>query len=57
MRIDTVLKDMGLILGLGQASDTSLMAATGVRELYAHAQSAGFDAQDMAALFRFIHES
>ena len=57
MRIDTVMKDMGLILGLGQASDTSLTAATGVRELYAHAQSAGFDDQDMAALFRYIRES
>lgn len=57
MRIDTVMKDMGLILDLGQASSTPLTSATGVRELYAHAQSAGFDAQDMAALFRYIHES
>jgi 3-hydroxyisobutyrate dehydrogenase-like beta-hydroxyacid dehydrogenase len=57
MRIDTVIKDMGLILDLGQASKTPLTSATGVRELYAQAQSAGFDAQDMAALFRFIHES
>jgi len=57
MRIDTVLKDMGLILDLGQASQTPLTAASGVRELYAHAQSAGFDAQDMAALFRYIDQS
>ena len=57
MRIDTVLKDMGLILDLGQASKTPLIAASGVRELYAHAQKAGFDAQDMAALFRYIRES
>ncbi|CAB4588347.1 MAG: NAD-binding protein [Actinobacteria bacterium] len=57
MRIDTVLKDLGLILDLGQASQTPLTAATGVRELYAHAASAGFDAADMAALFRYIRES
>ena len=57
MRIDTVLKDMGLILDLGQASQTPLTAAAGVRELYAHAASAGFDAADMAALFRYIRES
>ena len=57
MRIDTVMKDMGLILDLGQASKTPLTSAAGVRELYALAQKAGFDAQDMAALFGYIRQS
>ena len=57
MRIDTVLKDLGLILGLGKASGVVLTAATGVTDLYAHAQKAGFEAQDMAALFRYIRQS
>jgi len=57
MRIDTVMKDMGLILDLGQASKTPLISATAVRELYAQAQRAGFDTQDMAALFSYIRQS
>jgi len=57
MRIDTVIKDMGLILDLGQASKTPLTSAAGVRELYALAHKAGFDAQDMAALLSYIRQS
>ena len=54
MRIDTVSKDMNLILGLGASSKVPLGAAAGVADLYAKAAAAGFDAQDMAALFRYI---
>lgn len=57
MRIDTVLKDLRLILELGQASGVDLTATAGVTQLYTHAQEAGFEAQDMAALFRHISQS
>jgi 6-phosphogluconate dehydrogenase len=54
MRIDTVGKDMQLILGLGASSEVPLEATAGVAHVYAKAAAAGFDAQDMAALFRFL---
>jgi 3-hydroxyisobutyrate dehydrogenase-like beta-hydroxyacid dehydrogenase len=54
MRIDTVGKDMQLILGLGASSEVPLEATAGVANVYAKAAAAGFDAQDMAALFRFL---
>ncbi len=54
MRIDTVGKDLGLILGLGKESGVDLRAASGIAELYQQAASAGYEAQDMASLFRFI---
>jgi len=57
MRIDTVGKDMGLILGLARELNVPLEAAEGVRNLYLHAQSGGFEAQDMAAVFQFLRES
>ena len=57
MRIDTVLKDLNLILGLGQSTGVQLTAAEGVAELFAQAQGAGYESQDMSALFRFISQS
>jgi len=57
MRIDTVLKDLDLILGLGLSLGLPLTAASGVNELFAQAQQAGFESRDMAALFRFIGQS
>ena len=57
MRIDTVLKDLNLILGLGQSMGVPLTAAEGVAELFAQAQAAGYESQDMSALFRFISQS
>jgi 3-hydroxyisobutyrate dehydrogenase-like beta-hydroxyacid dehydrogenase len=57
MRIDTVGKDMGLILGLARELGVPLEAAEGVRDLYLHAQNGGFEASDMAAVFRFLREA
>ena len=57
MRIDTVLKDLNLILGLGQSTGVQLTAGEGVAELFAQAQAAGYESQDMSALFRFISQS
>jgi 3-hydroxyisobutyrate dehydrogenase-like beta-hydroxyacid dehydrogenase len=57
MRIDTVAKDLGLILELGKASELPLDATTAVAQLYTHAAEAGFEAEDMAALFRYIQKS
>lgn len=57
MRIDTVLKDMALILNLGSSLGVPLTAASGVNELFTAAQKAGFEARDMSALFGFIRQS
>jgi len=57
MRIDTVGKDMGLILGLARELNVPLEAAEGVRNLYLHAQNGGFEARDMAAVFQFLSEA
>jgi 3-hydroxyisobutyrate dehydrogenase-like beta-hydroxyacid dehydrogenase len=57
MRIDTVLKDLELILGLGRSVGLPLTAASGVHELFTHAQEAGFEAKDMAALFTYIRQT
>lgn len=57
MRIDTVLKDLDLILGLGRSLGLPLTATSGVNELFAQAQEAGYESRDMAALFRFISQS
>ena len=57
MRIDTVGKDMGLILGLARELNVPLESAEGVRNLYSHAQNGGFGACDMAAVFQFLREA
>jgi len=57
MRIDTVLKDLDLILSLGQSTGVPLTATEGVKELFAQAQVAGYESKDMSALFRFISQS
>lgn len=57
MRIDTVLKDLGLILGLGRSLGLPLTAASGVNELFAQAQQAGYEARDMSALFDYLGKS
>jgi 3-hydroxyisobutyrate dehydrogenase-like beta-hydroxyacid dehydrogenase len=54
MRIDTVNKDMNLILALGKSSGVELSSTAGVAELYSRAATNGFDSQDMAGLLRFI---
>jgi 3-hydroxyisobutyrate dehydrogenase-like beta-hydroxyacid dehydrogenase len=57
MRIDTVLKDLNLILGLGQSTGVPLTAAEGVKELFAQAQVAGYESKDMSALFSYLSQS
>ncbi len=57
MRIDTVGKDMRLILELGQIQSVPLSAAQAVARLYTQAQAAGFESQDMASLSRFLQKS
>jgi 3-hydroxyisobutyrate dehydrogenase-like beta-hydroxyacid dehydrogenase len=57
MRIDTVGKDMRLILELGQIQSVPLSAGQAVARLYAQAQAAGFESQDMASLSRFLQKS
>jgi 3-hydroxyisobutyrate dehydrogenase-like beta-hydroxyacid dehydrogenase len=57
MRIDTVLKDLNLILGHGHSTGIQLTATTGVKELYGFAQAAGFESKDMSALFSYLSQS
>jgi 3-hydroxyisobutyrate dehydrogenase len=57
MRIDTVLKDLTLILEFGRSLGLPLTSTTGVNGLYHQAQASGFEAQDMAALYRYISQS
>jgi 3-hydroxyisobutyrate dehydrogenase-like beta-hydroxyacid dehydrogenase len=57
MRMDTVGKDMGLILNLARELNVPLEAAEGVRNLYLHAQNGGFETHDMAAVFQFLLEA
>lgn len=57
MRIDTVLKDLDLILSLGSSLGLTLTATSGVEELFSHAQQADFGHKDMSALFGFISQS
>lgn len=57
MRIDTVLKDLNLILGLGHTTGVPLTAAEGVAELFALAQAAGYESKDMSALFSYLSQS
>lgn len=54
MRMDTVVKDLNLILGLGTSSQTELTAGKAVAELYESACQAGFSERDMASLFRYL---
>ena len=57
MRIDTVLKDLNLILGLGHTMGVQLTATEGVAELFALAQAAGYESKDMSALFSYLSQS
>lgn len=57
MRIDTVVKDLGLIQGLAIHNALQLLATSGVEKLYRNAASAGFQAADMAALFQHVSDS
>ena len=57
MRIDTVLKDLNLILGHGHSTGVQLTATTGVKELYGFAQASGFESKDMSALFSYLSQS
>ena len=57
MRIDTVSKDMGLILELGRLQNVPLGAAAAVARLYSQAQAGGFESDDMASLSRFLQKS
>ena len=56
MRIDTVVKDLSLIRGLGSTTGVPLTAAWAVEELYRQACVAGLEAQDMAALTRHLRK-
>jgi len=57
MRIDTVLKDLNLILGLGHTTGVQLTATEGVAELFALAQAGGYESKDMSALFSYLSQS
>ncbi len=57
MRIDTVLKDLNLILGLGHTTGVQLTATKGVAELFALAQAAGYESKDMSGLFSYLSQS
>lgn len=57
MRIDTVLKDLTLILEFGRSLGLPLTSTAGVNGLYHQAQASGFEAQDMAALYQYISQS
>jgi len=57
MRIDTVLKDLNLILGLGHTTGVQLTATEGVAELFALAQAAGYESKDMSALLSYLSQS
>lgn len=57
MRIDTVLKDLDLILSLGSSLGLTLTATSGVEKLFSHAKQADFGHKDMSALFGFISQS
>lgn len=54
MRMDTVVKDLGLIRALGLTAGVQLDATWAVEELYRRACARGFEAQDMASLARFL---
>ncbi len=54
MRMDTVVKDMGLIRNFGASTAVPLNAAWAVEDLYRHACAAGFEASDMASLVRYL---
>lgn len=54
MRVDTVVKDLGLIRALGRAKGVELAATWAVEELYRKASAGGFAAEDMASLVRFL---
>ena len=55
MRMDTVVKDLGLIQDLGASVGIPLDATTAIAELYRRACVAGFESHDMASLVRFVH--
>ncbi len=54
MRMDTVVKDLGLIRGFGLSAGIDLNATWAVEELYRHACAGGFESADMASLVRFL---
>lgn len=54
MRMDTVVKDLGLIRSLGLATGVRLEPVWAVEELYRQACAGGFESQDMASLVRFL---
>ncbi len=54
MRMDTVVKDLGLIRGFGLSAGIALNATWAVEELYRHACAGGFESADMASLVRFL---
>lgn len=54
MRMDTVVKDLGLIRRLGASAGVKLEAICAVEDLYRQACASGFEAKDMASLVRFL---
>lgn len=54
MRMDTVVKDLGLIRSLGLAKGVQLQATWAVEEMYRKACAEGFASEDMASLVRFL---
>lgn len=54
MRMDTVVKDLGLIRRLGASAGVNLEAICALEDLYRQACASGFEAKDMASLVRFL---
>lgn len=54
MRIDTVVKDLGLIMEFGNQIGLKLEAVDAVAKLYRSAEATGMGAEDMAALARHL---
>jgi 3-hydroxyisobutyrate dehydrogenase len=57
MRVDTVVKDLGLITEFGARLGLPLVVTETVSRLYRAAEAAGAGAQDMATLARFLQDS
>ena len=54
MRIDTVVKDLGLITDFARSQGIDLKAGEAVQMLYSGAVAAGFGAEDMSALAQYV---
>ncbi|MEI6406615.1 MAG: NAD(P)-dependent oxidoreductase [Actinomycetes bacterium] len=56
MRIDTTVKDLGLIFDFARSKEIDSEAIAALQNLYIHACDGGFADQDMASLVRFLQK-